>query len=221
MGVCDLSTARDADALLRRADEALYWAKAFGRDCALRRGRRARRARDRGGCATARARRRRARHPRRPLWRSRWPRHAGGKPTPQARLHHAGRLHDLGKPALPDSLLERPGALSEPELEHVRQHARIGAELAGLDEEPSSSIRHHHERWDGAGYPAGLSGDGIPEGAQLLAIADAWDTLVSGRPYRAPADPGRGTRGDRPQRGHPRCGPDAGALLRAAVAWLS
>ncbi|MDA0174313.1 diguanylate cyclase [Solirubrobacter taibaiensis] len=217
MGVCDLRTAHDADALLRRADEALYWAKAFGRDCALVWSARtaARIASVRDGSAPDDAHGTRVAALAVALAEAR-----GWEADAAARLHHAGRLHDLGKLALPDSLLERAGALSEPELEHIRQHARIGAELAGLDEEPSSWIRHHHERWDGVGYPARLSGDGIPEGAQLLAIADAWDTLVSGRPYRGPLsadealaeiDCSAGT--------HLR--PDAGALLRAALAWLS
>ena len=69
----------------------------------------------------------------------------------------------------------------------MRQHARIGAGLAAgvLDAEQASWVRHHHERWDGAGYPAGLEGDAIPDGAQLLALADVWDTMTNGRPYRA------------------------------------
>ncbi len=110
-------------------------------------------------------------------------------PGRQARLHQAARLHDLGKAALPDNLLSRLGPLSGPELEHVRQHARIGAGLAAgvLDDEQASWVRHHHERWDGAGYPGALEGDAIPDGAQLLALADVWDTMTNGRPYRAHA----------------------------------
>ena len=58
-----------------------------------------------------------------------------------------------------------------------------------LDAEQASWIRHHHERWDGAGYPGALAGDAIPDGAQLLALADAWDTMTNGRPYRAALTP--------------------------------
>ena len=153
IGVCDLATARDPETLLRRADEALYWAKAFGRDAALvwsaRTASRISAALEGSwddgehgsrvatiAMAMAEVR--------------------GWNPSDQARLHHAGRLHDIGKAALPDSLLSRPGALSAPELEHVRQHARIGAGLAArvLDEEQCLWVRHHHERWDGSGYPS-------------------------------------------------------------------
>lgn len=217
MGVCDLSTARDGDALLRRADEALYWAKAFGRDAALVWSARtaARIAAVRDGRAPESEHGTRVAVLAMALAEA-----CGWEAGAGARLHHAARLHDIGKLALPDALLERPGALSAPELEHVRQHAAVGAALAGLDEEASSWIRHHHERWDGGGYPAALAGAAIPEGAQLLAIADAWDTMIAGRPYRPPlsvddalaeVDRGAGT--------HLR--PDAGGLVRTARSWLS
>jgi len=215
MGVCDLAAALDGDSILRRADEALYWAKAFGRDaCLVWSARSAARIaavrEDPYSCvddhgarvaslAVALA--------------------ADWDPAAQGRLHQAARLHDLGKAALPAGLLARPGALSDPELEHVRQHARIGAALAGLDEEQSAWIRHHHERWDGGGYPSALAQAKIPEGAQLLALADAWDTMTSGRPYRAPLSTEEAlAEVDRCAGTHLR--PDAGVRIRAALAWL-
>jgi len=105
-----------------------------------------------------------------PISPSRSPRSAAGARA-QARLHQAARLHDVGKAVLPEALLTRPGPLSEPEREHVRRHARVGAELAAgaLDAEQASWIRHHHERHDGTGYPDHLAGDAIPDGAALIA----------------------------------------------------
>ena len=216
MGICDLSTALDGDALLRRADEALYWAKAFGRDAALvwsaRTATRIAAAREDVYSAVdehAHARRLAGDGARR----------ATGTRARQARLHQAARLHDLGKVALPAGLLARPGALSDPELEHVRQHARSARRSPGLDEEQRAWIRHHHERWDGGGYPSALSPTTIPEGAQLLAIADAWDTIVSGRPYRAAlAVDAALAEIDRSAGTHLR--PDAGELIRGALDWL-
>jgi putative nucleotidyltransferase with HDIG domain len=96
-------------------------------------------------------------------------------------------LHDIGKLAIPDWLLHKPGPLTREEYEQVKQHAVIGAELlAGIDfPGPLAGIvRHHHENWDGTGYPDGLSCDDIPLGARLLAIADCYDALTSERPYR-------------------------------------
>ncbi|HWT93927.1 MAG TPA: HD domain-containing phosphohydrolase, partial [Solirubrobacteraceae bacterium] len=113
--------------------------------------------------------------------------HLGWSPRAQARLHLAARLHDLGKAVVPETLLSRPGPLSVLETRHVGRHAEIGASLAAavLDGEQAAWVRHHHERWDGAGLPDGLAGAAIPEGAQLLALADAWDAMTRPRPYRA------------------------------------
>jgi putative nucleotidyltransferase with HDIG domain len=104
------------------------------------------------------------------------------------RLREAALVHDVGKVAIPDVILLKPAPLDADEYERVKQHAALGAELAGnvLDAEQVAWVRHHHERWDGAGYPDGLRGPDIPDGAQLLTLADAWDALVSDRPY-APA----------------------------------
>ena len=99
----------------------------------------------------------------------------------------AALLHDIGKLAVPDRVLYKPGPLTREEYEQVKHHAVIGAEiLDGIEfEGPLASIvRHHHENWDGSGYPDGLRGDAIPLGARLLAIVDCYDALTSERPYR-------------------------------------
>ncbi len=99
----------------------------------------------------------------------------------------AALLHDIGKLAIPDRLLHKPGPLTREEYEEVKHHAVIGAEmLEGIDFPGPLAllVRHHHENWDGSGYPDGLSGDHIPFGARLLAIVDCYDALTSERPYR-------------------------------------
>ena len=99
----------------------------------------------------------------------------------------AALLHDIGKLAIPDRLLHKPGPLTREEYEEVKLHAEIGADmLEGIDfAGPLATIvRHHHENWDGSGYPHGLSGDDIPFGARLLSIVDCYDALTSERPYR-------------------------------------
>jgi putative nucleotidyltransferase with HDIG domain len=99
----------------------------------------------------------------------------------------AALLHDIGKLAIPDRLLYKPGPLTCEEYEQVKQHAVIGAEiLEGIvGSGPLSLIvRHHHENWDGSGYPDGLSVTDIPLGARVLSITDCYDALTSERPYR-------------------------------------
>jgi response regulator RpfG family c-di-GMP phosphodiesterase len=99
----------------------------------------------------------------------------------------AARLHDVGKVALRDSVLNKPGALSPEELEHVKDHVRIALEilspLVSL-QAVLSSIRDHHEHWDGSGYPQGLMGDRISLGGRILCCADAFIALTSRRSYR-------------------------------------
>ena len=97
-------------------------------------------------------------------------------------------LHDVGKVAVPDAILFKPGPLSEPERALVRRHPEVGSEiLRHIDflDEAKAVVRHHHERWDGAGYPDGLAGEAIPLAARVFALADALDALTSERPYRA------------------------------------
>lgn len=99
----------------------------------------------------------------------------------------AALLHDVGKLGIPDRVLQKPGPLTRDEYEQVKQHPVIGADLLSALPFPgplSAIVRHHHESWDGTGYPDGLRGDAIPLGARLLAIVDCYDALTSDRPYR-------------------------------------
>ncbi len=99
----------------------------------------------------------------------------------------AGFLHDLGKVGVPTDLLLQPGALEPSQRTVVEKHAQIGAKLVQpLDMPPAiaQSIRHHHEWWDGTGYPDGLAGEEIPLAARIIAIADAFDAMNCNRPYR-------------------------------------
>ncbi len=96
-------------------------------------------------------------------------------------------LHDIGKVGVPDAVLFKPDALSSQELELIEHHPLIGSEiLRHVDflEEATLIVRHHHERWDGKGYPDGLAGEAIPLAARVFAVADALDALTSDRPYR-------------------------------------
>ncbi len=102
-------------------------------------------------------------------------------------ISDAAILHDLGKMGISDAILNKPGALSPEEYKFIKQHPIIGEKIC----QPLSSaegllpiIRHHHERYDGKGYPDGLAGMEIPLGARILAIADAFDAMTSDRPYR-------------------------------------
>ncbi|MGE0479784.1 MAG: HD-GYP domain-containing protein [Phycisphaerae bacterium] len=98
----------------------------------------------------------------------------------------AALLHDAGKIGVPDAILAKTGPLSREEYEVVKSHARLGAEIIGRAEgmqRVADAILHHHERYDGAGYPDGLAGDAIPIAARLIAVADAFDCLTTDRPY--------------------------------------
>jgi putative two-component system response regulator len=103
-------------------------------------------------------------------------------------LYQGGVLHDLGKIAIPDAILLKPGPLSESEFARMREHSVEGERICFSLRSVSHYlpiIRHHHERMDGAGYPDHLRGTEIPIGARIAAVADAWDAMVSDRPYRA------------------------------------
>lgn len=105
-----------------------------------------------------------------------------------AALGRAALLHDIGKIGVADRVLRKPGPLSKRELLAMRAHPVIGYEmLKGLHFLESSlpGVRHHHERWDGSGYPDGLGGADIPQAVRILTVADALDALTSDRPYRA------------------------------------
>ncbi|HPC73001.1 MAG TPA: HD domain-containing phosphohydrolase, partial [Syntrophales bacterium] len=95
--------------------------------------------------------------------------------------------HDIGKIAIPDVILLKPAELTPAEYEVIKTHCRIGDDILApilLFETERKIIRHHHERWDGKGYPDGLAGEQIPFFARLLAVADAFDAMTTDRPYR-------------------------------------
>lgn len=103
-------------------------------------------------------------------------------------IHHGGLLHDIGKIGMNDDILERLGILSRREMDIVRQHPVIGARIVSplrfLDD-VVPLIRHHHERYDGSGYPDGLQGEVIPLGARILTVCDAFETMLAGRTHFA------------------------------------
>lgn len=102
-------------------------------------------------------------------------------------LELAARLHDIGKLSLPDSSLNKPGALSNEEWEAMQRHPSVGSQIVGSIEELSyiaTIVRHHHERLDGKGYPDGLQGDAIPFLSRIIAVADAFEAMTSERAYR-------------------------------------
>ena len=101
----------------------------------------------------------------------------------------AAPMHDIGKIGIPDQILLKPGPLSAEEWAVMRTHPQIGADIIG--EHPSSLLKlareialHHHEKWDGSGYPFGLQGEAIPASARIVAIADVFDALTTARPYK-------------------------------------
>lgn len=96
-------------------------------------------------------------------------------------------LHDLGKVGVRDDVLKKPGKLTEDEYTHMQSHPEIGMRM--LEGSPYFQdiipiVRHHHERWDGSGYPGGLKESAIPLGSRIIAICDTFDTMVSDRPYK-------------------------------------
>lgn len=102
-------------------------------------------------------------------------------------LQAASLLHDTGKLAIPEHILNKPDKLTTGEFERMKTHAAIGADILSSIEFPFPVVpivRHHHENWDGSGYPDGLQGDRIPFGARILAVIDCFDALTSDRPYR-------------------------------------
>jgi len=104
-------------------------------------------------------------------------------------LLHAAPMHDIGKIGIPDAILAKPGPLTDEEWVIMRQHTVIGTRILG--DHPSGLLRlaasialHHHEKWDGSGYPKGLAGEDIPLASRIVAIADVFDALISERPYK-------------------------------------
>lgn len=103
-----------------------------------------------------------------------------------ALVETAALLHDIGKLAVDDRVLRSPHPLTPPEHERVEEHPVLGEQILGSAsiDEVLPWIRHHHERWDGEGYPDGLAGEAIPIEARIIAIADAYEVMVTGRPYQ-------------------------------------
>ena len=102
-------------------------------------------------------------------------------------IHIASHLHDIGKVGVADHVLNKPGRLTDEEFEQIRSHPRIGfnivSRLPALDE-IALYVLHHHERWDGKGYPHGLAGRDIPLGARIIAVVDTFDAITTDRSYR-------------------------------------
>ena len=111
-----------------------------------------------------------------------------GLPRSEFEALKAGALlHDIGKLAVPDHILNKPGKLTEAEFERMKIHTSVGAELLERVEFPypvAQVVRHHHERWDGKGYPDGLQAEEIPLAARILAVVDCYDSAREDRPYR-------------------------------------
>jgi HD-GYP domain-containing protein (c-di-GMP phosphodiesterase class II) len=110
---------------------------------------------------------------------------AGWPAIPVAQLAEAARIHDVGKVCIPNEILLKHGELTSAEYELVKTHVALGAQMAreALSDEQALWIEQHHERFDGTGYPKGLAGAEISEGAGLLALADSWDVMTTVRSY--------------------------------------
>jgi HD-GYP domain-containing protein (c-di-GMP phosphodiesterase class II) len=99
----------------------------------------------------------------------------------------AARVHDIGKIGVPDGILNKPSRLTPEEQAIMQSHSEMGAQLLARYPDFARGqdiVRHHHERWDGKGYPAGLKQMNIPFGARVIAVADSFDAMISDRPYR-------------------------------------
>jgi HD-GYP domain-containing protein (c-di-GMP phosphodiesterase class II) len=197
---------RERDSLIRLADGALYWAKEHGKNqvrlaradvAELSEFRRVASGVDRVARFRAAASLARAVDSRDAYTGSHSERVASfaaqiaeqlGLPADQIELTRlAGSLHDLGKLAIPEEILRKPAALSDAERLVLERHPQIGYRmLESLGVDPIADwVLHHHERWDGVGYPDGLAGEGIPMGARIIFVADAFDAMTSDRLYRA------------------------------------
>lgn len=116
---------------------------------------------------------------------------SGWNPERRQLIELAAPMHDTGKLGIPDRILRKPGPLDPQEWEVMRTHSRIGWEILSKSQAPVFDLAaqialQHHERWDGSGYPEGLSGEAIHESARIVAIADVFDALSMRRPYKEP-----------------------------------
>jgi diguanylate cyclase (GGDEF)-like protein/putative nucleotidyltransferase with HDIG domain len=202
-GICDTRITTDVDELVRQADAALYTSKAEGRNLvtvyddelvtrspdrrdewverqqALSGLRALARAIDAKDPAT------RAHSERVASFAGRLAQACGWPPERVAMLREAALVHDVGKIGIPDEILRKPGRLTDEERVQMREHAALSARIVEsvLNPEQVSWIEAHHERPDGRGYPEGRRREAIPEGAALIALADAWDVMSLGRSY--------------------------------------
>jgi diguanylate cyclase (GGDEF)-like protein len=210
VGLCDLESARDPREMFQLADGALYWSKAHGRNVcwvydpdvvrelsAQERAEHLQRSQALLGLR-ALARAIDAKDPTTQRHSLRVSELAGrlarvrGWPAERARLlGEAALVHDVGKIGVADALLLKSGRLTSDEYERIKAHADLSAQIVHdvLAPEQVEWIRCHHERPDGRGYPRGLDAEEIPEGAALLAVADAWDVMTLSRPYSSPKPP--------------------------------
>ncbi len=134
-------------------------------------------------------------------------------------VRYAALMHDVGKIGVPERVLLKPGPLDEWEVGRMREHVRLGADIIARVEalsEVAPLVYHHHEHYDGSGYPDGLASDEIPLGARILAVVDAYDALTNPRPYRRPLDPEHALRIVEQQSGK-QFDPRIVALLRETV----
>ncbi|MEW5939647.1 MAG: HD-GYP domain-containing protein, partial [Chloroflexota bacterium] len=116
-------------------------------------------------------------------------REMGVSPREMEDLRFGAILHDIGKIGIPDAILQKPASLDEEEWKWMRQHPEIGAHILTPIPRLSGAsriVRHHHERFDGAGYPDGLSGEAIPLVARILTVVDAYNAILDARPYKPP-----------------------------------
>ena len=203
-GICDLSQTKNSKELLQLADGALYWAKNQGRDNVvvyspevvfelsdkdkadrLQRSQSLISIRSLARSIDAKDSPNEEHSERVAGFVRRLAEAAGWPPIPVAQLAEAARIHDVGKVCIPDEVLLKPGSLTPAEFEVVKSHAALGAQMAkeALSGEQALWIEQHHEHYDGTGYPNGLRGPQISEGASLLALADSWDVMTTVRSY--------------------------------------
>jgi putative nucleotidyltransferase with HDIG domain len=112
--------------------------------------------------------------------------------TEVATIELAALFHDVGKILLSHDILQKPGKLTRQEFGHMKLHSAFGAQILsgmGMPAEIVSLVYHHHERYDGSGYPDGIAGDAIPLGARVIALCDSFDAMTSYRPYHHPSTP--------------------------------
>jgi putative nucleotidyltransferase with HDIG domain len=103
------------------------------------------------------------------------------------RIRIGGLMHDLGKIGVSGHIIRKPGKLTQDEQDKMREHSKVSADIITHLEilgESADMVRHHHENYDGTGYPDGLKGEAIPLGSRIIFVADAYDALVTDRPYR-------------------------------------